>query len=291
MLAAHMARASPPKVEAPKQSLEQGIVLSTYHSVSLNKYQWIIDSGASCHICIDLSQFSSITQVLNVFVTLPNSSQVPVQFVGNVIISKHLTLHDVYYVLGFHFNLISVSALLKYSNISIIFNSQFLLIQDNNHSKMIGRVELLEGLYVFKANSSTLPSSDIGASINSYVFPSNCSSGLQSVASCKSHTSNNVPLATWHAWLGHPSDKRLYALRNNIKFVSTELLFVSNCPICPLAKQCCLLFNSLNNMCTHAFDLIHVDLWGPFHTPTHSHHCYFLCVVDDHTCFTWIHLL
>ena len=91
----------------------------------------------------------------------------------------------------------------------------------------------------FKADSSSLPSSDIGASINSSVFPSDCSFALQSVASCKSHTGNNVPLATWHVRLGHPSDQRLYALRNNIKFVSTKLPFVSNCPICPLAKQRC----------------------------------------------------
>ena len=55
MLAAHMARASPPKVEEPEQPVEQGIVLSTYNSISLNRYQWIVDSGASCHICIDLS--------------------------------------------------------------------------------------------------------------------------------------------------------------------------------------------------------------------------------------------
>ena len=74
MLAAHMAHAPPPKVEALKQSLEQGIILSRYNSVSLNKYQWIIDSGVSCHICIDLSQFSRFTPVFNVFVTLPNSS-------------------------------------------------------------------------------------------------------------------------------------------------------------------------------------------------------------------------
>ena len=44
-------------------------------------------------------------------------------------------------------------------------------------------------------------------------------------------------------------------------------------------------------MCSHAFDLIHCDIWGPFHTPTHSSHRYVLCVVDDHTRFTWLHLL
>ena len=263
MLIAHMARASPPKVEAPEQPMEQGIVLSTYNSVSLNKYQWII-FGASYHICIDLSQFSSITHVFNVFVTLPNSSQVPVQFVGNVVLSKHLILHDVYFVPGFRFNLISVSALLKHFHLSITFNSQFLLIQDSNHSKMIGRAELLEGLYVFKADSSSLPSSNIGASIHSSVLPFSCNSRLHSVASFNSHSKNNIPLPIWHGRLRHPSDQRLYALKNNIKFVSTKLPFISNCPICPLANQRHLPFTSLNNMCSHAFDLIHCDIWGPF---------------------------
>lgn len=36
------------------------------------------------------------------------------------------------------------------------------------------------------------------------------------------------------------------------------------CPVCPLAKQKRLPFISHNNMYKSAFDLVHIDVWGPF---------------------------
>ena len=39
------------------------------------------------------------------------------------------------------------------------------------------------------------------------------------------------------------------------------------------------------------FDLIHCDIWGPYHLNSHSGHKYFLTLVDDCTKFTWIFLL
>ena len=39
------------------------------------------------------------------------------------------------------------------------------------------------------------------------------------------------------------------------------------------------------------FDLIHCDIWGPYHLNSHSGHRFFLTLVDDCTRFTWIFLL
>nr|KYP58589.1 Copia protein [Cajanus cajan] len=36
------------------------------------------------------------------------------------------------------------------------------------------------------------------------------------------------------------------------------------------------------------FDLIHVDLWGPYSIPSIHGHKYFLTIVDDHSRYTWI---
>lgn len=33
------------------------------------------------------------------------------------------------------------------------------------------------------------------------------------------------------------------------------------------------------------FDLLHMDIWGPFSTPSMSGHQYFLTIVDDHSKF------
>lgn len=61
--------------------------------------------------------------------------------------------------------------------------------------------------------------------------------------------------------------------------------------MCPLAKQKCLPFTSLNNLSTSAFDLLHLDIWGPFHVPTIDGFKYFLTIVDDCTHVSWIYLL
>nr|KYP55041.1 Retrovirus-related Pol polyprotein from transposon TNT 1-94 [Cajanus cajan] len=46
-----------------------------------------------------------------------------------------------------------------------------------------------------------------------------------------------------------------------------------------------LLQYSVSNKC---FDLIHVDLWGPYSIPFVHGHKYFLTIVDDHSRYTWI---
>lgn len=50
-------------------------------------------------------------------------------------------------------------------------------------------------------------------------------------------------------------------------------------------------FNSKNNVCDNAFDLLHIDVWGPFSTSTTEGYRYFLMIVDDHTHVTWLYLL
>lgn len=44
-------------------------------------------------------------------------------------------------------------------------------------------------------------------------------------------------------------------------------------------------------MSDNPFDLLHIDVWGPFFTSTVEGYRYFLTIVDDHTCLTWIYLL
>lgn len=42
---------------------------------------------------------------------------------------------------------------------------------------------------------------------------------------------------------------------------------------------------------THIFDLIHLDLWGPYPTKTYNGYSYFLTIVDDFSRATWTYLL
>ncbi|RDY04653.1 hypothetical protein CR513_11617, partial [Mucuna pruriens] len=55
---------------------------------------------------------------------------------------------------------------------------------------------------------------------------------------------------------------------------------------CPLSKFLHLSFIS-NNFSPNPFDLVHCDIWGPYHQPSHDGNRFFLTIDDDCTRFTW----
>ena len=84
---------------------------------------------------------------------------------------------------------------------------------------------------------------------------------------------NNVSSHIWHNRLGHLSSKRLDILKDQIQCDTSRFSkFVTPCYICPLAKQRRLSFASHNHMSQFPFDLIHCDIWGPYHITSHSAH-------------------
>jgi len=58
-----------------------------------------------------------------------------------------------------------------------------------------------------------------------------------------------------------------------------------------MARQSRLLFPLRTTAFTKCFDLIHIDLWGPYHTKTYDNFSYFITIVDDYSRATWTHLL
>lgn len=57
----------------------------------------------------------------------------------------------------------------------------------------------------------------------------------------------------------------------------------SICTICPKARQPRLAFYSSSIKTTVAFQLIHIDVWGPYSMKTYNSCSYFLTIVDDFT--------
>jgi len=58
-----------------------------------------------------------------------------------------------------------------------------------------------------------------------------------------------------------------------------------------LSKVRKLPFVANNNYSDSSFDLIHYDTWGPIGQPTYNGKHYFLAIVDDHTRYTWVHVM
>lgn len=80
--------------------------------LGLNKAHstWIIDSGASDHICCDKTLFSSLNKFSRShLIGLPSDQSIKVSQYGNVPIHDKIMLSQVLYVPDFKHNLISVS--------------------------------------------------------------------------------------------------------------------------------------------------------------------------------------
>ncbi|XP_013622886.1 PREDICTED: uncharacterized protein LOC106328890 [Brassica oleracea var. oleracea] len=63
------------------------------------------------------------------------------------------------------------------------------------------------------------------------------------------------------------------------------------CGICFKSKQTRGVFSESFNKASVPFELIHVDLWGPYRTKSSCGAVYFLTIVDDFSRAVWIHLL
>lgn len=161
------------------------------YSLSINSGQkshtWIIDSGATQHVCHEISMFMNKRKVSHYTVTLPNKITLPVTIIGDIKIDHLFTLKDVLYVPSFDQNLISVSALTQNQKLMIQFTCNHALIQDMRNMKMIGKANIHQRLYVL----------DEGKEL-------------------KNSRINNVivSLDVWHNRLGHHSNKCLYLIRD-----------------------------------------------------------------------------
>ncbi|KAL0458745.1 UNVERIFIED_CONTAM: Copia protein, partial [Sesamum latifolium] len=204
---------------------------------SLNNGTWIVDTGATNHLCGDVSLFHSLqTLKTPININLPDNSTVLAKQSGNITLSATLTLTND----------------LKTKTVLVI-------------GKQVGK------LYYLDRHSFILASATFCN--NAHVASSSSSSQLY---------------VLWHKRLGHPNSSVLSHIPV-LQLNDTDGDQI--CSVCPLAKQPRISF-SLSDMHTcKPFDLMHIDIWGPYKQPSLSGCHFVLTVVDDYSRVTWTFLL
>lgn len=103
-------------------------LLSSFFS----KDTWIIDSGASDHMCNSLLHLHNIRNIKGHTheITIPDGSKVKVSQLGDIQITPQLMLTNVLFVPQFRFNLISVPKLCKDNNVHVLFTNEHCMVQD-----------------------------------------------------------------------------------------------------------------------------------------------------------------
>ncbi|KAK9666822.1 hypothetical protein RND81_14G213600 [Saponaria officinalis] len=145
---------------------------------------WIIDSGATDHMCSNKSLFSIMTPIPKPYsISLPTGQVVIIDSVGIVPVSADITLHDVLFVPCFKFNLLSVAKLVKQLDLHVCFTSDTCFLQGSSLKKplILGRnhkdLFLLHSAkpqsrlpYASKDTAVDSVSSSVVTSINSVVW-------------------------------------------------------------------------------------------------------------------------
>ena len=222
---------------------------------------WIVDSGASHHMTGLVDCLVDIHSVAPCLVGLPNGKLVMADQEGSVHLTETLTLHSVLYVKELKCNLISVSQLIDELNCIVLFSKTCCLMQDLTLMMPIGMGKRRDGVYFLQEVESVRRVKKIDA---------------------------KESLELWHKRLGHASEKRIRQLP--VVDSSSGVQF-SVCDICFRAKQCRTEFPLSINKSKDIFELIHVDLWGPYRTQSVCGAYYFLTVVDDYSRGVWVFLL
>jgi hypothetical protein len=129
-----------------------------------------------------------------------------------------------------------------------------------------------------------------GRMINDLYYLEGTQSLIQPLSGKKCNSVAIPKTALWHFRLGHTSLNRLELMKKLYPDIEVNKIDFC-CDICHLAKQRKLPYDLSYIRASHCLELLHMDIWGPFSTPTPHGHKYFLTIVDDFSRFTWIILM
>lgn len=200
-------------------------------------------------------------------VTLLDNTSIPVHFVGTVKLNSQITVQDVLFVLQFRINLLSISALTNSSRLMVAFFHDHFVIQAFHFKRTIGKGHKIGDPYVLDSEARKAEFS-----------PSYTEASVHNVDAHVSILDQDICL-----------NKDQLLCRTKYIVMFPNFINEDPCYIYPLAKFRKLPFVP-TNMAPSPFDLMHCDIWGPYHEMAYSSHRFFVTLVDDQTQFTWVFL-
>ena len=239
--------------------------------------QWILDSGATCHMCNKkelFNQFHTLQAPLNV--TLGDGRSLQATGHGNVVLTMNLphgrikrcTLHDVLLVPDLAYNLVSVTSASKRGK-ETKFSVLTCEIRDSM-SKLIAPGYREGSLYYL----------DHSGSIHQ---------------ACTSSDQRGYKETLWHRRLGHLGAQGMQELVNNqmVKGLDLDSKYnLSFCEPCVQGKSHRLPFQQSTEKRTSCpLELIHSDVCGKVGTQSLSGGEYFVTFLDDYTRHVWVYIL
>ena len=263
------------KAEAEDSSDESvTIVLEHVLTVKSSK-EWIVDSGATTHMCNDKTLFTEMNAVNDVKVSLGDGRVLKAFGRGRVKLkvsvsncSKSHVLYDVLFVPDLAYNLISVSSIGKTNDMITVFCESGCEVKTTD-GKVVATGTRRGKLYYL-----------------------DCVDGNHEVVNIKETACTTVD--DWHRRYGHLSETSLRKLSNEglvdgFDFDTSRKL--SFCEACVEGKQHRTKFNTSTSRCNEILGLIHSDVCGKVDPSSLGGAQYFLTFIDDCSRYTWVYVL
>ncbi|XP_060200611.1 uncharacterized protein LOC132628870 [Lycium barbarum] len=195
-----------------------------------NSSTWIIDSGATEHMCFDSNSFLTLNLLsVPLNLTLPNSFRIVVTYTWSVSILPNLILKNVLHVPVFKYNLISVHRLSNQLQLNLLFTPSVCVLQDHLVKNIQVFGEAREGLYLLQLVCAKSSSNENVVSIKKGSISIPMSSSVSFPVSA--NVVSNIDL--WHVRLGHLP----YSVMKKFNFIQFPSDFNHICDICPKARQ------------------------------------------------------
>nr|CCA16693.1 hypothetical protein ALNC14_028360 [Albugo laibachii Nc14] len=225
----------------------------------MERNNWLLDSGATSHMCYQKSDFQSLRDLEALIkISIADGSSVEAVATGNISITltngERVTIHDVLYVPDLDRRLLPIPALVS-RGLMITFGKHWCDIISG--TKRIIRVQRSRNMYMLEGLVGT----------------------SQSIASVASLRVSKQNLSLWHARLGHLHINQIQQLQQCVSGIYVNELLGHDvygdedvCAGCAKGKAPVNPFNKIKNKeysTADVLEIVHSDIMGPM-TPTYS---------------------
>jgi len=226
---------------------------------------WVLDSGATYHICPKREWFTTYRCVDGGSVSMANGSVCNIVGIGSISFRTHkgqlCTIQEVRHVPLLTNNLLSLSTL------------------DSKGFSFKG-----EGGYlnVYKGSDVVLRGVKQGSL---YVLQGSTVTGSIAVASAVNDADQT---RLWHMRLAHMSERGMQILSKEDLLGGHKLKNLEFCEHCIFGKLHRSKFPKAVHRTKGTLDYVHADCWGPSRVESLCGHRYFLSIIDDYSRMTWV---
>lgn len=240
---------------------------------NLSEKDWVLDSGASDHMCFNKNDFTYIDETMDKKVKIGDGSYIEVKGMGKVKLKAwngqrwlDTELNNVLFVPQLKMNLFSVGKVL---------DKEMFLKSDKEKCEIIDKNGLIRAMAERKGKLFRM------------IFKSY--EKVESVATL-SYSKKSESIIDWHNKMAHMNFDQVRSIlkTNNIFFEENEKPF---CGGCLVGKQHRLPFDISESRAIRVGELVHADLCGPFETDSLGGARYYLLLKDDFTNYRVLHFI